>query len=131
MFTVIQISLLIIIIFAISRVILRLKERVITTRLALFWIIIWTAALVGTILPQTTSRIASFFGVGRGVDVIVYISLALLFYLVFRIYVMIEDLRHQISFLIRQLALQNSSQKTPRSLSPPRPLRRKASRRGS
>src|SRR4030042_2953670 len=117
MFTVIQISILIIILFAVSRVLLRLKERVITTRLALFWILIWTAALIGTLLPQTTTRIASFFGVGRGVDVIVYISLALLFYLVFRVYVMIEDLRHQISFLIRQLALQNSTQKPPRSLS--------------
>jgi len=117
MFTVIQILLLIFILFAISRVFLRFKERVITTPVALFWILIWGAALIGTLLPATTTRLASFFGVGRGVDVIVYISLALLFYLVFRVYVMIEDLRHQISFLIRQLALQNSPQKTPRPLS--------------
>jgi len=112
MFTVIQISLLIFILFAISRVFLRFKEKVITTPVALFWILIWGAALFGTLLPATTTRLASFFGVGRGVDVIVYISLAFLFYLVFRIYVMIEDLRRQISFLIRQLALQNSTQKT-------------------
>jgi len=42
------------------------------------------------------------------VDVIVYLSLALLFYLVFRIYVMIEDIRREITFLIRQLALNSS-----------------------
>src|SRR3990167_7350800 len=109
MLTTIQIVLLIFVIFAISRVILRLKEKVLSTQMAFFWVLIWLAALVGILLPKTTTKIASFFGVGRGVDVIVYISLALLFYLVFRIYVMIEDLRHEITFLIRQLALQNSS----------------------
>lgn len=114
MLTTIQIVLLIFVIFAISRVILRLKEKVLPVQMALFWILIWVAALFGILLPQTTTKIASLFGVGRGVDVIVYISLALLFYLVFRIYVMIQDLRHEITGLIRQLALQNpvSSPKT-------------------
>ncbi|OGC57892.1 hypothetical protein A3H26_01580 [candidate division WWE3 bacterium RIFCSPLOWO2_12_FULL_36_10] len=109
MLTTIQILLLAFILFAISRVFLRVKEKVLSTQTGFFWIVIWLAALVGVILPGTTTQLASYFGVGRGVDVIVYISLALLFYLVFRIYVMIEDLRHEITFLIRQLALQNSS----------------------
>ena len=109
MFTAIQIFLLAVVIFAISRVYLRLKEGVITTRMAFFWFFIWIAALVGITLPATTTKIAEFFGVGRGVDIIVYISLALLFYLVFRIYVMIEDLRHQITYIIREIALSGSS----------------------
>ena len=109
MFTSIQILLISFVIFAISRVYLRLKEKVITTRVAFFWFLIWTAALVGVSLPATTTRIADFFGVGRGVDIIVYISLALLFYLIFRIYVMIEDLRHQITYLVREIALSGSS----------------------
>lgn len=109
MFTAIQIFLLAIAIFAISRVYLRLKEGVITIRMAFFWFFIWIAALVGTTLPATTTKIAEFFGVGRGVDIIVYISLALLFYLVFRIYVMIEDLRHQLTDIVREIALFNSS----------------------
>ena len=111
MFTSIQLILLAIIIFALSRVILRAREKMISPRLAIFWVLIWVAALVGILAPATTTRIASLFGVGRGVDVIVYISLTLLFYLVFRVYVAIEDIRHQITFLIRQIALQNSSKK--------------------
>lgn len=109
MFTAIQILLLAFVIFAISRVYLRLKENVISTKVATFWFLIWTAALVGVSLPATTTGIAGFLGVGRGVDIIVYISMALLFYLVFRIYVMIEDLRHQITYIIREIALSNSS----------------------
>lgn len=109
MFTAIQIFLLAMVVFAISRVYLRLKEGVISSRMAFFWFLIWIAALIGITLPATTTRIAEFFGVGRGVDIIVYISLALLFYLVFRIYVMIEDLRHQITYIIREIALSGSS----------------------
>jgi len=109
MLTTIQIVLVAFILFATSRVLLRIKEKVISVQAGFFWILIWLAAFIGVILPKTTTKLASYFGVGRGVDVIVYMSLALLFYLVFRIYVMIEDIRHEITFLIRQLALQNSS----------------------
>lgn len=109
MLTTIQIFLLAFSFFALTRVFLRAKDRILSMRMAFFWAFIWIAALIGVLLPVTTTKLASFFGVGRGVDVIVYISLTLLFYLVFRIYVMIEDLRHEITFLVRQLALQNSS----------------------
>lgn len=111
MLTTIQILLLAFILFAISRVVLRAREKVISTQAAIFWSVIWLAALFGTLMPQTTTSLASVFGVGRGVDVIVYIALALLFYIVFRMFVMIEDLRHEITTLIRQIALQNSSQR--------------------
>ncbi|OGE03729.1 hypothetical protein A3B51_00630 [Candidatus Curtissbacteria bacterium RIFCSPLOWO2_01_FULL_41_18] len=113
MLTSIQIVLLIFILFALSRVMLRLREKILSTQVAFFWIIVWIAALVGILLPATTSKLAQFFGVGRGVDVIVYISLTLLFYLVFRIYVMIEDLRHEITEIVRHIALQKTI-KSPR-----------------
>lgn len=106
--TSIQIFLLIFVIFAVTRVVLRFRENVLSAKTAIFWLLIWILALLVILLPATTTRIASFFGVGRGVDIIVYISLAALFYLVFRIYVMIEDLRREITSIIRQIALQSS-----------------------
>lgn len=108
MFTTIQIVLVIFSVFALTRVFLRFREKVITQKTAFFWTFIWVSALVGILLPKTTTHIASIFGVGRGVDVIVYISLALLFYLVFRIYVMIQDIRHEITSIIRKVAINNS-----------------------
>ena len=114
MLTIIQIVLLAFTLFAISRVYLRAKEKVLSTKAAIFWFAVWLVALIGILLPVTTTKIASFFGVGRGVDVIVYISLTLLFYLVFRIFVMIEDIRHDITTLVRQIALQNSSKRNQR-----------------
>ncbi len=103
--TPLQIALSIFILFALTRVFLRTREKVIPIKTAIFWTLIWLVALTGVLLPATTSKLASFFGVGRGVDVIIYIALALLFYLVYRIYVMIEDLRHEITDIVRKVAL--------------------------
>lgn len=109
MLTTIQILLLAVVLFAFSRVLFRHRDKIISTKMAIFWSIIWLGALVVILLPTTTSQIAEIFGVGRGVDVIVYISLTLLLYLVFRLYVMVEDLRHEITDLVRQVALKESS----------------------
>lgn len=106
-----QVFLLIFIIFALSRVVLRLREKVISTQTALFWSFIWISAFAGILSPKITTKVAEFFGVGRGVDVMVYISIAVLFYLVFRVFVMVEDLRHEISELIRLMALKKTSRK--------------------
>lgn len=118
MLTSIQIVLLIFIIFFLSRVYLRYREKVISTKTALFWTTIWILAIIGVILPGTTTKIASFFSVGRGVDAIIYIALSVLFYLVFRIYVMIEDLRREITTIVRNIALKNIGRKTPQTSNP-------------
>lgn len=109
MLTAIQIVLLAFVIFAISRVYFRAKEKILSPQTYIFWMFIWLAAAFGIIQPGTTSKLAEIFGVGRGVDIIVYIALALVFYLVFRIYVMVEDLRHEITFIVRQVALRKTS----------------------
>lgn len=112
MLTAIQIVLLIFVIFFLSRVYLRSREKVISAKTALFWTLVWLLALVGVLLPATTTKIADFFGVGRGVDVIVYLAISILFYLIFRIYVMIEDLRRDLTKIVREIATSNISKKT-------------------
>lgn len=113
--TSIQVFLLIFIVFALSRVILRHRERVISTQAAFFWSILWLGAFAGIISPTITTKVADFFGVGRGVDVMLYLSIAVLFYLVFRMFVIVEDLRHEISELIRLVAIKNPSNKKRKS----------------
>lgn len=102
-----QVILLLIIFFVLSRVLLRSREKNISVKSALFWIIIWFLAAVVILLPTTTSAVAHLVGVGRGADVVTYVSLLLLFYLIFRIYVMMEEIKHDITSVIRQIALQN------------------------
>lgn len=114
MLTAIQLVLLIFIIFFLSRVYLRVREKVITVKTAIFWTLVWLVALTGILLPGTTTKIASIFGVGRGVDIILYLAVSLLFYLVFRIYVTLEDLRREITKVVRMVALFDITSKPPK-----------------
>lgn len=100
----IQIILLVFLLFALSRVVLRFRDRHIRNSEFVFWSLLFASAIAGVLLPNETTNFARFLGIGRGVDLIVYASIATLFYLVFRIYVMMEDIRHDITELVRQVA---------------------------
>ncbi len=92
-------------IFAFSRVWLRAREGSIGRGMFLFWILVWMLVLVAVIRPELTTQLAKKLGIGRGVDVALYISIVTLFYLNFRSNVMIENLRHEITRLTRIIAL--------------------------
>lgn len=101
----IQLGFVIFIIFAASRAILRFKGGSIQLGALLFWMLVWVVATIVVFSPEETTEIARILGIGRGVDVVVYASIALLFYLVFRLHVYLEDIRTQLSTLIREIAL--------------------------
>lgn len=104
----IQTILIIILGFALSRVWARLKSGQVSLIAAGFWTIVFAVALVGVVSPDYISKAAIMVGIGRGVDLVLYLSVVILFYLVFRIYVMLEDLRHEITKLIRKIALEKA-----------------------
>lgn len=101
----IQILLLVFVLFAASRAVLQFRGGTIRFGALSFWLLIWTIALVAIFYPEETTRIAKLLGIGRGVDIVVYASIAILFYLVFRLNVYIENLRTEISRLIREVAI--------------------------
>lgn len=74
-----QIVLLILIIFTLTRVILRMKEGRLEVGPFIFWVLIWITAVAAVLFPDVTTNIANQIGVGRGADAIIYISLIVLF----------------------------------------------------
>lgn len=104
----IQIILGIFLVFAVTRVLLRLKDGTLTLRSFIFWTGIWILAIVGVVKPELTTILAKKLGIGRGSDVVVYASILLLFYLIFRTNVMMENLRHDLTQLVRLIALKNA-----------------------
>ena len=107
----VQIILLTFLIFAISRVILRFKDGSLTLGAFLFWLGIWLIAGLAIIDPSFTSYVALKIGIQRGTDVVVYLSLALLFYLIFRTNILIENLKEEITRLTREIALKRNKKK--------------------
>ncbi len=102
----IQLLLLVFIAFAASRAFLQFRGGAIKFGALIFWLTIWALALLSIFYPEETTKLARAAGIGRGVDVVVYVSIALLFYLVFRLHVYMENLRTQLSQLIREISLQ-------------------------
>ena len=101
----IQIILIPFLFFAISRVYLRAKEGTLSPGDALFWLSLFSLAGFGIIDPNFTTYLAKQLGIGRGTDVVIYISIVLLFYLIFRTNVHLENLRHDITKLVQAIAL--------------------------
>lgn len=77
----------------------------------IFWTSLFTFAIIAVFFPRLTGELARAAGIGRGVDAVIYASLVLIFYLIFRLHIFIEDLRHEITTLVRKLSLQNSKEK--------------------
>lgn len=93
--------------FALSRAYLRFRDGVIGLWSVAFWSVLWIGAGVFIYWPGLFEQFASVLGIGRIVDVFVYGGIMLLFYLMFRAYIKVQDLEGQITKLTRQLALQN------------------------
>lgn len=85
------------------------RRKELATRVFLLVSIFWVAVSVVVLLPQSTEMLAQLLGVGRGVDVVLYIAVLVLTYLVFRLYVRIEKLEREITTLVREIALRDKN----------------------
>ena len=116
---VIQTLLSFFILFALSRVLIQVRQAKISIGAFLFWTSLFIFALVGILDPRLTSFVARWLGIGRGSDVVIYISIALLFYLIFRLSITLEETKREITELVRKIALdqvENTAKKNKRKL---------------
>ena len=90
---------------ALGAVIGRRKANQLDVKGTVFWILFWIAAGIVVIWPSTTQRLAGHLGIGRGTDVVLYISVALLFYMLFRLQVKIEEINRDVTKVVRDKAL--------------------------
>lgn len=109
--SVLQVVVVIFALFAWSRAILRLRDRKISLPEFFFWTIIWAAVITTSLLPRTADIISEFFGISRPIDLAVYVSIILLLYLIFRVYVKQEQLTQEMTKLVREIAVRNPKHK--------------------
>ncbi|MBD3355005.1 DUF2304 family protein [Candidatus Woesearchaeota archaeon] len=92
--------------FLLVKTVQKFKQGKLKTSSFVFWSIIWALIIVVSILPWTTSLLARLLGVGRGVDIAVYGSIVLLFYLMFKIYLKLQRIDRTITSLVRKIAIE-------------------------
>lgn len=72
----------------------------------LLWSVVWIIIILVSLNPDATSELALATGIGRGLDVILILGLIGCYYLLFRMFNMMEHLEEQMNYLLRELALQ-------------------------
>lgn len=101
----IQIVIIIFALFALSRAFLRFKDNKLTQNEFLFWVFLWVVVIIVSIIPGITSILSRQFGIGRGIDLVLYVSIIAIFYLIFRLYVKLESVEKEITRVVRKIAL--------------------------
>jgi len=119
----IQIILVAFFVFAAWRAIARGRRAQSSAWKVVLWLVIWAAAIAIVLQPEVTVAFARLVGVTRGVDVPIYASIALLFYLVFRAFAHIEDVERQLTHVVRANALADLDRRlaAPAATTPPAP----------
>ena len=98
-------------IIAIIIAVLRLKNGKMSLGMASLWILIWLIVIWVSIFPDSTNIFANLTGIGRGLDLVLILGLIVGYYLIFKMYGMIENMDKEITLLVREIALQRTDLK--------------------
>jgi len=105
----IQILVILFCLFAIVRVINKFKRRELKNLEFLMWLIFWIAVGVAFALPDALTYVANILGIGRGADLVLYVMVVVVFYLMFRIFVRLEKLEKDITKIVRKEAIEEGT----------------------
>lgn len=77
----------------------------------IIWFLLWLAVLVVFWQPESASYLANLLGIGRGADLIVYLSIIVIFYLLFRIFIRLNKIEEDITKLTRDDAINHAKKR--------------------
>lgn len=89
--------------------ILRFRDGKMSLGMLLAWILIWVIIIIISLYPNYTNYLASYSGIGRGLDFVLILGILVSFYLIFKMYNKIENIEEELTDLVRELAIQNKN----------------------
>jgi hypothetical protein len=97
---------LIVIIFFIARLFWQKKKDEVNNAEFVFWIFFWVLAAAAIIFIKSIDRFVAGLGFSAtGINVLFYIAVVLLFYIIFRLRLRIEKIERNITKIVREVAL--------------------------
>lgn len=93
------------IIFAINRIVNRYRQERVPKSEIIVWLVFWLIVAAAIWWPRGTDIAANWLGISRGYELVVAMSLAVLFYLMFQVFSHLNKLQRQTTELVRQLAI--------------------------
>ena len=107
-----QLLLIAFLIFAVLRTVRRFHQKRIAWSALLLWLIIWGTIAVVVVRPEIASYAATILGVGRGADLVIYLAIVALFFLVFRVMASVDTMQQEITKIVTTLALKDLDKKS-------------------
>lgn len=102
-----RVILIVFVVLALTKVMLRYKDGLITGRRFAGWLVFWVSLAVIGSLPQMTDPLSQQLGVGRGADLFFFLAIVLLSYLLLTTYQQVHKLEQDVTRLVRALALKD------------------------
>ena len=94
--------------FAFLHVYISYKKNIIKTFGFLLWSGVWFCAVVVSLYPDVLKVFSRFFQIGRSIDVLIYTSIIVLFYLIFNLYIKYDSSEKQLTKIVRLIALKDT-----------------------
>jgi small membrane protein len=94
-------------IFALSRVLKNIKSKNKDKIGMLFWIIFWITIIFVTLFPGLIDSLFLFIGIESATEAGLYGMMILLAYMIFRMYIKIEETERKITKIVRTIAIKN------------------------
>ena len=106
-----QIIITILVILSISLVIKKKLQNKLTFGQTSTWLIMWLIVLIVFWYPESTNYLASSLNIGRGADLIIYIAILIMFYMMFKMYLKMDKLNSDITKVVRKVGIEKASDK--------------------
>lgn len=106
--TLFQIAAIIAFVLLIVVTVSQMKRRRLTPRAGALWLLLWAGGIVATVEPQILVAAARMVGIGRGVDLVIYLSLGAIFALLLMMYVRFRRIDEQLTTIVRHLAIRDA-----------------------
>ena len=87
---------------------IQIGRRRLAARFGVAWIALWIAAAAGIADPDVLVRIAHFLGIGRGADLVLYLSILFMFAAFFVVYLRFRRIDEQMTKIVRHLAIRDA-----------------------
>jgi len=106
----IQILALIFVLFALWRVIAKYQRQELRPIEFFMWFVFLLAVGVAFLTPESLTKLANYTGIGRGADLVLYVAVIVVFYLMFRIFVRLEKMERDITKITRHQAIHQAKE---------------------
>lgn len=101
-----QLIALIIIVFFLARLIWQRQKKMIANGEFVFWLFFWMAAGLAVVSLKVIDRLVAGLGFsGSGIQILLYVAVAILFYLIFRLRLRLVKMEQDLTKIVTHIAL--------------------------